>query len=254
MFLKKLVNNIKNKNSHLCLGLDPRQDLILGNVFDFLRKVVDETVDEVVCYKPNIAYFEALGPKGYEILYSIIRYIPDDIPVLLDAKRSDIAETQKYYAQAYFRKLNLDAVTVNPYLGLDSIEPYLIENKGIYLLGVTSNKGALDIQHKIADSKRIYQIVFDFAEKLHTKTTSVGLVVGLTNISNEIFNILPDVPLLIPGLGAQGGEVNKLTNLFSTFKSPIIINVSRGILFKDSHLTFKEKAKYFNKIINQVKK
>ena len=161
----------------------------------------------------------------------VLAAIPHDIPVLLDAKRSDIGETQKYYARAVFETWRVDAVTLNPFLGYDSIEPFLgYPGKGLYLLAVTSNAGAADIEkQRLADGRRVFELVGDMALRAAGSAADVGFVVGLTNADPDILPALPDRPLLVPGLGAQGGDVNALRGSGRT--APVLINVSRGVLF-----------------------
>ncbi len=253
-YKQKLANRIKKMNSRLCLGLDPDIEKIeKKNVTKFLMKLIETTQDSVAAYKPNIAYFEAMGKKGYKILYKIVNEIPKEIPIILDAKRSDIADTQKQYARAYFEKLKVDALTINPYLGYDSIEPFIYENKCVYILGITSNPGAADFQMKKADGKYLYELAFDFAQRLSKeKKFNAGLVIGLTNIETKIAKKIPDVPLLVPGLGAQGGNIDNLKNTAKKFKSPIVINVSRGILYDNPEKSFKEKSEFYKEKINEI--
>ena len=230
-YIEKLQNRIQASGSHLCVGLDPRPDLIKEPVREFLLRAIAESAPYAACFKPNSAYFEAMGGPGWALLEEIIRAVPSDIPVLLDAKRSDIGETQKYYAKAAFEQLGADAITLNPYLGYDSLEPFLgWEGRGLYLLAVTSNAGAADMElQSLAGGRRVFELVGDMARRAAGSPADVGFVVGLTNAGKDILAALPDAPLLVPGLGAQGGDIDALTG--SPRQAPALINVSRGVLF-----------------------
>jgi orotidine-5'-phosphate decarboxylase len=230
-YIEKLAARMRAVGSRLCVGLDPRPDLIHEPLREFLLRAIAESAPHAACFKPNIAYFEALGSRGLALMEEVLAAIPGEIPVLLDAKRSDIGETQKYYARAVFETWAADAVTLNPFPGFDSIEPFLgYEGKGIYLLAVTSNAGAADIEkQRLADGRRVFELVGDMARHAAGAPADVGLVVGLTNAEPDILDVLPDVPLLVPGLGAQGGDVNALRD--SGRIAPVLVNVSRGVLF-----------------------
>ena len=230
-YTEKLAARMAAVRSHLCVGLDPRPELINEPLKDFLLRAITESAPHAACFKPNIAYFEAMGSKGIALMEEVLAAIPHDIPVLLDAKRSDIGETQKYYARAVFETWRVDAVTLNPFLGYDSIEPFLgYPGKGLYLLAVTSNAGAADIEkQRLADGRRVFELVGDMALRAAGSAADVGFVVGLTNADPDILPALPDRPLLVPGLGAQGGDVNALRGSGRT--APVLINVSRGVLF-----------------------
>ena len=247
-YTEKLAARIAAVKSALCVGLDPRpegDDLVATG--RWLRQVVEETAPFAAAYKPNIAYFEAMGLGGMDLLYGLMKDIPRDIPVVLDVKRGDIGETQKYYARAYLEKLQADAVTLNPFMGYDTLAPFLsCEGKAVYLLCVTSNGGAADIERqRLADGRKVYSLVGDMVERARREgaMTEVGLVVGLTNADGRLLSELPDAPLLIPGLGAQGGELSALKG--GSHKAPALINVSRGILYKNPELSFAEKARNF---------
>ena len=243
-YSEKLAARIQATGSALCVGLDPRPTLDgIEDIPAFLRKVVTETAPHTAAYKPNIAYFEAMGIRGLEIMEELLAWMPKDIPIVLDAKRGDIGETQKYYAQAYFERLNVDAVTLNPFMGYDTLEPFLDrEGKGIYLLAVTSNPGSADIERQDMGGRKVYQLVGDMVTRARQegRATDVGMVVGLTNADQDVLDRLPDAPLLIPGLGAQGGDVSALAE--SGRQSPPLINVSRGILYQNPELSYGEKA------------
>ena len=199
-FTDKLAARIEKTGSALCVGLDPRPVMDdLRAVPALLRREVEETAPYAAAFKPNIAYFEAMGLRGLEMLEELLPDMPDDVPVVLDVKRGDIGETQKYYAQAYFERLGVDAVTLNPFMGYDTLEPFLdYEGKGVYLLTVTSNPGSSDIERReLSDGRKVYELVGDMVRRSmqeHRKT-SVGMVVGLTNADSDILARIPDAPL-----------------------------------------------------------
>lgn len=247
-YADKLATRIAAIKSALCVGLDPRPEgNDLAATGRWLRQVVEETAPFAAAYKPNIAYFEAMGLGGMDLLAGLLKDMPKDIPVVLDVKRGDIGETQKYYARAYFEQLQVDAVTLNPFMGYDTLAPFLSsEEKAVYLLCVTSNGGAADIERqRLTDGRRVYNLVGDMVERARREgaMTEVGLVVGLTNADSRLLSELPDAPLLIPGLGVQGGELRSLKG--GNRKAPVLINVSRGILYKNPELSFAEKARDF---------
>ena len=247
-FTHKLQARIQETGSALCVGIDPRpQSENMNQLADWLLQLVEETAPYAAAYKPNMAYFEAMGLPGLKMLEDLLPRIPSEIPVVLDAKRGDIGETQKYYAQAYFDHYKVDAVTLNPFMGYDILEPFLDRaGKAVYLLAVTTNPGSVDIeQQKLADGRRVYQLVGDMVEraKREGRATDVGMVVGLTNASSQVLADLPDAPLLIPGLGAQGGELSALSD--SGRVAPPLINVSRGIMYNEPEKSFAQKAEHY---------
>lgn len=245
---EKLSQRIKETNSRLCVGLDPRPDLSGGidNIPELLKRVIGETWEYAAAFKPNMAYFEAMGLKGLEMLEVMLGEMPKEVPVILDAKRSDIGETQKYYAKSYFENWNVDAVTLNPFLGYDTMEPFLDwEGKAIYVLAVTSNPGSADFQRQMVGDRYVFELVQDICKRAQQegRKSDVGMVVGLTNASEDVLNRIGDYPLLIPGLGAQGGDLENMAGKGRT--APDTINVSRGIMYKDIDKSFAEKAKYW---------
>ena len=229
-YAQKLQNRISAIQSNLCVGLDPRPDLIQGAVEPYLEEVIATTAPYAAAFKPNAAYFEALGADGVYMLERLLTHIPNEIPVVLDVKRSDIPETMKYYAEAYFKAWNVDAVTLNGLMGFDSIEPFLhTPGRGVYLLGVTSNPGAADIELQKVGERYVFELMQDYAAQAADLPGDVGLVVGLTNVSDDVLNRVTDLPLLVPGLGAQGGDLSRLR--VSDRRAPILINASRSILY-----------------------
>ena len=245
----KLAARIAATGSNLCVGLDPRPEHHGGEIAEverFLDETIAATLERTATYKPNIAYFEAMGPDGLAMLKRVMDRIPDDVPVILDAKRSDMGETQRRYAQACFEGFGADAVTINPFMGYDSLEPFLdYGGKGIYLLAVTSNPGSADLQRRESGGRKIYEFVGDFATRAAAegRATEVGLVVGLTNACQEVLDRLPDVPLLIPGLGAQGGDLSALTGAGRI--APNVVNVSRGVLYGEVAESVGERAAHY---------
>ena len=190
-YAERLQQRIEKTGSRLCVGLDPRPgDGGASFARNFLQQVIEETAPWAAAFKPNIAYFEAMGLDGLRLLEELLGSMPEDVPVILDAKRSDIGETQKYYAQGYFAGWNVDAVTLNPFLGYDSLEPFLDwKEKAVYLLAVTSNPGSADFQRQVlADGRSVFELVTALGEraKAEDRATDVGYVVGLTNAENVL--------------------------------------------------------------------
>ncbi len=266
-FIDKLTRAMRKNNSLLCIGLDPDRDRMPENVsvIDFNRGIIEATSDLVCAYKLNFAFYEALGDDGMSILKKTRSFIPDDIPVIGDAKRGDIGNTAKAYARAIFSYFDFDATTVNPYLGHDSIEPFLqYRERGIFILCRTSNAGAVDFQAlntKIGnnDYLPLFQIVARKASEWNAHG-NIGLVVGAT-YPEELKAIReqhPDMPLLIPGIGAQGGDL-ALTIRYGIDRhgEKAIINSSRQILYasreKDFAPAARQAATELSEQINHLK-
>ncbi len=246
-FLEKISSASKKNKSLVCVGLDVDPALMpagLG-VFEFNKAIIDATSDLVCAYKPNLAFYEALGIEGWQALKQTVDYVPENIPVIGDAKRGDIGNTAKAYARALFDYFGFDAATVNPYLGFDSIEPFIqYRDKGIFILCRTSNASAVDFQslNCRADSgtSSLFEIVALKAKEWN-KFGNIGLVVGAT-YPEELKLIRqnhPDMPLLIPGIGAQGGDL-ALTVRYgvSPQGDKAIINSSRQIIYASSGKDF----------------
>ena len=248
-YAERLKSRLESTGSALCVGLDPRPDMTEGGVEaipEFLRRVIGETAEFAAAFKPNIAYFEAIGLWGLEILDQLLGEMPKEVPVILDAKRSDIGETQKYYARSYFENWGVDAVTLNPFLGYDTLEPFLDwEGKGVYLLAVTSNPGSVDFQRRDCEGKKLFERVGELCKRAQCegRKTTAGLVVGLTNADGDVLSNLPDVPLLVPGLGAQGGSLDSLAG--SGRKAASVINVSRGITYVEGNADYAGLARHW---------
>ena len=255
-YSERLKSRLETTGSALCVGLDPRPDMTDGGVDaipEFLRRVIGETAEFAAAFKPNIAYFEAMGLRGLEILDQLLGEMPKEVPVILDAKRSDIGETQKYYARSYFENWEVDAVTLNPFLGYDTLEPFLDwEGKGVYLLAVTSNSGSLDFQRRDCEGKKLFERVGELCERARSegRKTTAGLVVGLTNADGDVLENLPDVPLLVPGLGAQGGSLDSLAG--SSRNAASVINVSRGITYAEGNNDYAGLARHWADEITKI--
>lgn len=253
-YSQKLKARIQKVGSPLCVGLDPRPERLDGTLQateNHLNKVIEETTELAAAYKPNLAYFEAMGLDGLKMLERILNRIPNDVPTVLDAKRSDIGETQKYYAKAYFEQYGVDSVTLNPFMGFDSIEPFLqYEGKGVYLLALTSNQGSSDFMRQKVNGIPMYLKVTEIGERAQQEQlpTDVGYVMGLTNLGKDEVNAFPDVPMLIPGLGAQGGDLSALTEGKSR-SAPNLVNVSRGVLFPEAGKSHLEAATHFKNLL-----
>ncbi len=251
-FFNLLDETTNKNNSLLCVGLDPDPALMPPgvSVLDFNKAIIDATADLVCAYKPNLAFYEADGAKGWETLKQTVEYIPKEIPVIADAKRGDIGNTSRAYASAIFDELGFGAVTVSPYLGFDSVEPFLnYKDKGIFILCRTSNKGAADFQNlKVElDGKQmpLYQAVAKKADGWN-KDKNIGLVVGAT-YPDEL-KILrqthPEIPFLVPGAGAQGGDIKQVVSYGTdTRKAGLIISSSRQILYASKDKDFAQAAR-----------
>ena len=256
-FKSKLKKIVKRNNSYLCVGLDPDEDKIQKlypkkSVLAFLKGVIKQTQDVVSCYKPNIAFFESMGIQGMKILKQVLSYIPSEIPVILDAKRGDIGNTANQYAKAFFDELKVDAVTVNPYMGFDSVEPFMrYKNKEIFVLLLTSNKGAKDFQFLKVGQQPLYMKV---ANKIKTwnDNDNLGAVVGATKPEDmkTIRKVLKNNIFLIPGIGTQGGDLEKSVKYAFSNAGVGLFNISRAVLYAPSMAKVREKAIKYRDLIN----
>jgi orotidine-5'-phosphate decarboxylase len=239
-FLEKLAGACRENRSLLCVGLDPDPALMppgLG-IFDFNKAIIDATCHLVCAYKPNIAFYESLGADGMDALKRTRSYIPGNIPVIIDAKRGDIGSTATAYARGLFDFFNFDAATVNPYLGYDALEPFIeYRDRGIFVLCRTSNPSAVDFQSLPFESgggpRLLYEIVAGKVGQWN-KYGNLGLVVGATYPGElkQIRQRYPDMPLLIPGVGAQGGELAQVVDFgVDAARLRTIINSSRQVLY-----------------------
>jgi orotidine-5'-phosphate decarboxylase len=249
----ELVAQIKTKKSFLCIGLDtdlakiPAHFLEMEDpIFEFNKAIIDATKDYCVAYKPNIAFYECYGPKGWESLQKTLDYIPKNIFTIADAKRGDIGNTSLYYAKTFYEYLNCDSVTVAPYMGEDSVSPFLTyENKWVILLALTSNKGALDFQMtEDQNGEKLFEKVL---KKSATWGTPENLmyVVGATRAEGigEVRKLVPNHFFLVPGVGAQGGSLEDVVKYGWNKDCGLLVNSSRGILYASNDFDFAEKAK-----------
>jgi orotidine-5'-phosphate decarboxylase len=264
MEIRKLVEQIKLKKSFLCVGLDtditriPEQLRKHHNpIFEFNRQIIDATAKYCVAYKPNIAFYEAHGIKGWEALSHTIAYLNDNYPeifTIADAKRGDIGNTAKKYAQAFFEDLKFDAITVAPYMGKDSVEPFLaFENKHSILLALTSNEGAYDFQTRTLENEQaLYQKVLTTA-KSWKNSKNLMYVVGATKPEyfKSIRKIVPESFLLVPGIGAQGGSLAEVCKYGLNKQCGLLVNSSRGIIYASSSEDFAGAAAIKAKDIQQ---
>ena len=252
-FTEKLLKAAVKNNSLVCVGLDPDPALMPADsgVLDFNKAIIDATAGLVCAYKLNFAFYEALGAGGFEALKGSIDYIPHDIPVIGDAKRGDIGNTARAYATAIFDQLGCDAATVNPYLGSDSIEPFIeYKDKGVFILCRTSNPGSADFQSLSCDSggksTSLFELVAQKAAQWN-KHGNIGLVIGAT-FPQELELIRrqhPDMPLLIPGIGAQDGDLEKAVQYgVDATGEKAIINSSRQIIYASKGKDFAAAAAY----------
>jgi len=255
----QLFEQIKAKKSFLCTGLDSEFDKLPKHllthkspVFEFNRQIIDATAEYSVAYKPNLAFYESLGIKGWQALESTVEYIRTKYPeifIIADAKRGDIGNTSKLYAKAFFENMNFDAVTVAPYMGEDSVSPFLsYTDKWVILLALTSNKGADDFQYFTENGKKLFEKVLEKSQNWAGKDRMM-YVVGATRAEMlaEIRQIVPDHFLLVPGVGAQGGSLQEVARFGMNDNCGLLVNSSRAIIFADSTENFAvvaaEKAK-----------
>jgi len=247
-FVSRLLNASRINRSLLCVGLDPDPSkLPVNDIFEFNRAIIDATSDLVCCYKPNLAFYEAMGIRGLQVLKKTVNYIPEDIPVIGDAKRGDIGNTAAAYAKALFDYYKFDAVTVNPYMGYDSVKPFLdYKDKGIFVLCRTSNSSASDFQDLVDNfGMKFYQTVALRAGDWN-KGGNVGLVVGATYPEElkEIRKMCPDMPLLIPGIGVQGGDLELSVRYgVDAGKEKAIIVAARQVLYASNGADYAQAAR-----------
>ncbi len=237
-FLDKLTATIARNNSRLCIGLDPTLDALPEGVerspaglLRFNREIIAATSDLACAYKPNLAFYEALGAEGWRALEETVRLVPDGIPVIADAKRADIGSTAAAYATAIFDALGCDACTVNPYLGFDAIEPFIARPGAFaFVLCRTSNPGARDLQDLLVDGAPLYERVARWVQG-HKRPESCGLVVGVTDpdAARRVAASAPDLWLLAPGLGPQGGDLAGTARSLGAAASRTLWNASRAI-------------------------
>jgi orotidine-5'-phosphate decarboxylase len=247
-----LIDQIRKKKSFLCVGLDTDVDKIPKHlldtedpIFEFNKAIIDATKEFAIAYKPNIAFYECYGPKGWESLKKTLDYIPKDIFTIADAKRGDIGNTSTYYAKTFFEYLDFDSVTVAPYMGSDSVTPFLeFKNKWVILLALTSNAGALDFQ-LIRDhsGKELFKSVLEKSAAWGTPE-NLMFVVGATRAEDiaQVRKVVPGHFLLVPGVGAQGGTLEEVCNYGWNTECGLIVNSSRAIIYASNELDFAQRS------------
>lgn len=253
MTRSELFSQIQQKSSFLCVGLDPDLEKIPAHlrsepdpIFSFCKAIIEETADFAVAYKPNIAFFEALGAKGWETLAKVAEIMPKEVFTIADAKRGDIGNTSKLYAKAFFESMDFDSVTVAPYMGKDSVTPFLeFENKWVILLALTSNIGSLDFQ-LIADQngKPLYQSVIEKSQEW-SSPENLMYVVGATRgeLIGEVRRVAPKNFFLVPGVGAQGGSLSDVARFGMNSTCGLLVNSSRGIIYASGEKDFAQAAR-----------
>lgn len=252
MTRQELIAQIRQKRSFLCVGLDTDLNKIPKHlldtedpIFEFNKAIIDATKDYCVAYKPNTAFYECHGPKGWESLKKTIDYIPSHIFTIADAKRGDIGNTSRYYADTFFKYLNADSVTVAPYMGEDSVSPFLeYENHWVILLALTSNKGALDFQLTVdGENTELFKKVLQKSQQWGTPE-NLMFVVGATRAEGigEVRKAAPDNFFLVPGVGAQGGSLEDVANYGWNDDCGLLVNSSRGIIYASQEEDFATKA------------
>jgi len=247
-----LLDEIRRKKSYLCVGLDTDPEKIPAHlrnlpdpVFEFNKQIIDATAEHCVAYKPNIAFYEALGPKGWESLQKTVEYIPKDHFTIADAKRGDIGNTSTMYAKAFFEQMNFDAITVAPYMGADSVLPFLaFKDKVVILLVHTSNPGSADFQlMQAADGKTLYEEVIRKSQQWGNPD-NLMYVVGATRADkiSGIRRLAPHHFFLVPGVGAQGGNLEEISREGMTRECGLLVNSARSILYASSDKDFARAA------------
>lgn len=266
----ELFEQIKKKSSYLCVGLDTDLEKMPEHlrseedpVFAFNKQIIDATSDYCVAYKPNIAFYEALGPKGWESLQKTLDYIPNNCFTIADAKRGDIGNTSSLYARAFFSQMNFDSLTVAPYMGEDSVKPFLkFEGKWVILLAHTSNPGSADFQlmESAITGKKLYEEVILKSQQWGTPD-QLMFVVGATRADKiaEIRNLAPEHFFLVPGIGAQGGDLEEVSKHGMNNQCGLLVNSARAIIYASSGRDFanmarKEAAKVKNEMERLLQK
>ena len=254
----ELYQHIQQKQSFLCVGLDTDPTRIPAHlqreddpVFAFNQQIIDETADYCVAYKPNIAFYEALGPGGWESLRKTIEYIPDECFTIADAKRGDIGNTSRLYAKAFFETMDFDSITVAPYMGQDSVTPFWsYPGKWVILLALTSNPGSRDFQHLVTQeaNRPLFQEVIQtsqgWGDAPDANVEHLMYVVGATQADRlqEVRALAPDHFLLVPGVGAQGGSLSEVARYGMNAQCGLLVNSSRGIIYAGDGPDFARQA------------
>ena len=251
---EQLYEQIRKKKSYLCIGLDTDLRCIPGHllgeedpVLAFNRQIIEATADLCVAYKPNLAFYEALGPQGWTTLEKTLQFIPQEIFTIADAKRGDIGNTSELYARAFFDHLQFDALTVTPYMGEDSVRPFLRPDKWVIVLALTSNPGSGDFQllqvgqeEGLLLYQKVLQTVAGWGD-----ASQLMFVVGATQAEyiTKVREMVPDHFLLVPGVGAQGGSLHDISRLGMNSRCGLLVNSSRQILYASSGPDFAAKAR-----------
>lgn len=247
-----LIGEIQKKKSFLCIGLDVDETLMPqsiadypDSIFEFNKRIIDATTDLCVSYKINTAFYEALGTRGWDAMERTVNYIPSTHFKIADAKRGDIGNTSSKYAKAFFETMNFDAITVAPYMGEDSIRPFLeYDNKWTIVLGLTSNKGANDFELQPSGDKLLFERVIETIAKWGT-TDNLMFVAGATHSEylTRVRKMIPDHFLLVPGVGFQGGSLADVAATAMTKDVGLLVNVSRAIIYASSTENFADEAR-----------
>lgn len=248
----ELIAQIKHKESFLCVGLDPDLSKIPQHLlqtedplFEFCKAIIDATHPYAVAFKPNTAFFECHGAAGWEALRKTIAYIPNECLIIADAKRGDIGNTSAYYAKTFFEHMQADALTVAPYMGSDSVLPFLqFDNKWVILLALTSNEGAKDFQLLEANGKALFETVLEKSAAWGTPE-NLMYVVGATRAEDiaRVRALAPQYFFLVPGVGAQGGDLDTVVKYGANAECGLLVNSSRAIIYASSGLDFADAAK-----------
>lgn len=257
----QLFEQIKSKQSFLCVGLDTDinriPDFLLNEedpIFEFNKRIIEATQDLCVAYKPNLAFYESLGSAGIRSLEKTLEVIPDNIFSIADAKRGDIGNTSKMYAKAFFENMGFDSITVSPYMGHDAVTPYFeYAGKWAIILGITSNPGADDLERlKLESGEEVYEKLLETASSWGNLDNTM-FVVGATRpeLMKKVREIAPDHFLLVPGVGAQGGDLNSIAEHGMNDHCGLLVNSSRGIIYASNGEDFAERAREEAKKLQQ---
>jgi orotidine-5'-phosphate decarboxylase len=267
-FLEKIINAETKYNSLLCIGLDTDINKLpnciknsQNPILEFNSRIIEKTKDIVSAYKINIAFYESEGKTGWDTLEKTLELIPKDILTIADAKRGDIGNTSELYARAFFDNMSFDSITVNPYLGYDSVQPFLnYKNKGVFILALTSNRGSQDFQYLNIDGNPLYEKVVEKVNEWN-KDSNCAIVVGATHPDElkKLREKAPNLPFLIPGIGSQGGDIESTVKYgCNKDKKLALINVSRAIIYSslenDFDIKAREAAIKYNEQINSFRK
>ena len=256
---EQLISQIKLKRSFLCIGLDTDIDKIPKHllsfedpIFEFNKQIIDATKDLCIAYKPNIAFYESMGVNGWNSLNRTLEYIPSDIFTIADAKRGDIGNTSQMYAKAFYQNMNFDSVTIAPYMGKDSVIPFLeFKDKWAIILALTSNVGSNDFQRtKLSENYELFEKVLNVSKEC-VNDKNIMYVVGATRSEklSEVRKIIPNHFLLVPGIGTQGGSLDDVARYGMNEDCGIIVNSSRSIIYAGSNIDFANESRKIAKKI-----